>query len=53
MIQTIILKSNDTTVLQKDVNDALKELFDVNIVDIKLSTSTDGYYVAMIIYSAL
>ncbi|MDA2655865.1 hypothetical protein PDQ31_26600 [Bacillus cereus] len=53
MIQTIILKSNNTNVLQEKVNEALKGLIDTNIVDIKLSTSSEGYYVAMIIYSAL
>lgn len=53
MLQTIILKSNSTNALQEKVNEALKGLFDTNIVDIKLSTSSDGDYVAMIIYSAL
>ena len=54
MMQTAVVKATNSSTLQHKINEALSELVDTNIVDIKLTGYFDGKadnYIALILYT--
>ncbi|WP_199795770.1 hypothetical protein [Bacillus thuringiensis] len=54
MMKTVVVKATRSGALQDKINQALEELVNFNIVDIKLAGSFDGQndnYVAVIMYT--
>ncbi|WP_179861526.1 hypothetical protein [Bacillus toyonensis] len=54
MMQSVVVKATSSGGLQSRINESLKELIDMNIVDVKITGSFDGKddnYIALILYT--